>query len=91
MQPTTTAHPTPAPQSLGPQAADATPVTRMSWTGPGGGGRLLALCQLPTRVACVVARARLGGASLRLWPYARPWDRVAPLTAAERAARPRVQ
>ena len=72
------------PSDAGP--ADASPVTRMSWTGPGGGGRLLALCQLPTRVACVVARARLGSASLRLWPYARPWDRVAPLTAAERDA-----
>ena len=72
------------PSDAGP--ADASAVTRLSWTGPGGGGRLLALCQLPTRTACVVARARLGSTCLRLWPFSRPWDRVAPLTAVERDA-----
>jgi hypothetical protein len=63
--------------------ADASPVTRMSWTGPGGGGRFLALCQLPTSTVSVVARARLGSNCLRLAPFALAADREIPLTSVE--------
>ena len=62
------------------------PVTCVSWAGPGGGGRNLALCQLSTEVVAPVARARLGNYCFQLYPWARHSDSIMPLADCERSA-----
>jgi len=72
------------PRDAAPSGASS--VTYVSWTGPGGAGRFLALSQLPTRVVARVARLRLGNRCLQLAPFARYSDRIMPLTERERDA-----
>ena len=72
-----------APPSAAGEIHDATP---MSWIGPGGSGRLVALSGVPTHVAATVIRARLGARALQLFPFSTGADLQPPLTDAERKA-----
>ena len=72
-----------APPSAAGEIHDA---TAMSWIGPGGSGRLVALSCAPTHVAATIMRARLGASALQLFPFSLDADVQPPLSAAERIA-----
>jgi len=60
--------------------------TPLSWTGPGGAGRLVAHAAVSTAVAAPVMRARYGATSLEWRPFTRAGDKEPPLNANEIAA-----
>ena len=64
--------------------------TPLSWVGPGGSGRLLALSHALTADASVVARARAGAACLASRPFTFSHDIEPPLNPNEEDARCRV-
>jgi len=60
--------------------------TPLSWTGPGGAGRLVAHAAVSTAVAAPVMRARCGSACLDWRPFTRAGDKQPPLNSNEIAA-----
>ena len=72
-----------APASAAGSLLLATP---LSWTGPGGAGRLVAHAAVSTAVAAPVMRARFGATSLEWRPFTRAGDKEPPLNANEIAA-----